>query len=77
VQLKLQPLTATSIVGGGGGATITNETSSSKSFDMGDHIDDIINEVASGSGTIPYNMDDDEESKRRAIQNIKDIKNLF
>ncbi len=39
-------------------------SSNSKADEIQDHIDTIINEVAAGSGTIPYSSDfDDEESK--------------
>ena len=49
----------------------SGNVSSSKADEIQDHIDSIINEVASGSGVIPYSSDfDDDESKFKNFQKI-------
>lgn len=62
VQLKLQPI-QTSL----GGSEATMITSVKCDDVIGDHIDSIINEVAAGSGTIPYSIDGDDDESNISI----------
>lgn len=48
---------------------------SAQGDEASDHIDSIINQVAAGSGTIPYNPETDENFEEDTSSSIKDFVN--